>query len=460
MIRCLAMILLTVLIATGVLAQPARRIKPPHILLIGIDTWRGDHLGCTGNEWIQTPHLDALAADGVAFSRCYATAPWTLPSFASIFTGLLPNRHGAVGGAYQKLGDDHHTLTEYLSVAGYETSGYVSINYLSPPFGMGQGFTGITPDGLDPALDRAERITWLGLETLRVRDLSQPNFLFLHYFDVHAPYDPPAPYTRMYYQGDELAPGTTVLDFVRSEKNRASNRDTEMYDWLGDVTDPEFVVKEYAAGVSYVDDHVGQLIAFLKQQGIYDRMMIIVVSDHGEHLGEHDLWYTHAEPWEECIHVPLIMKLPNNAYSGQVFDTPVSTLDMMPTVLDIMMLRAPDVDGRSLLPLIAGQTTGHRTQLISEQGASPENYMKTLIDWPWKLMVVRKDGTSESRLFNLNADPEEKMDLAQKHEAKLRQMERRLWRVIDPDSPIVENRSPIAADVDDATRQKLEALGY
>jgi len=460
MTRRLAMILLTVLIATGVLAQPARRIKPPHILLIGIDTWRGDHLGCTGNEWIQTPHLDALAADGVAFSRCYATAPWTLPSFASIFTGLLPNRHGAVGGAYQKLGDDHHTLTEYLSSTGYETSGYVSINYLSPPFGMGQGFTGITPNGLDPELDRAERITWLGLETLRVRDLTQPNFLFLHYFDVHAPYDPPAPYTRMYYQGDELAPGTTVLDFVRSEKNRAHNRGTEMYDWLGDVTDPEFIVKEYAAGVSYVDDHVGQLIAFLKQQGIYDRMMIIVVSDHGEHLGEHDLWYTHAEPWEECIHVPLIMKLPNNAFGGQVFDTPVSTLDVMPTVLDVMMLQAPDVDGRSLLPLIGGQTAGHRTQLISEQGASAENYMKTLIDWPWKLMVVRTDGTSESRLFNLNTDPEEKVDLAQKHEAKLRQMERRLWRVIDPDSPIVENRAPIAADVDEATRQKLEALGY
>jgi len=459
MTRHVLVSVILMLLAFGAVAQPAG-FQPPHILMIGIDTWRGDHLGCTGNDWIRTPHLDALAADGIVFSRCHSTAPWTLPSFASIFTGLLPNRHGAVGGAYQKLGDDHHTLTEYLDVMGYRTSGFVSINYLSQPFGMGQGFNQEAPPGLDGSLDRASRITWLSLEALRTQDLTLPTFLFLHYFDVHAPYEPPLPFSRMYYQGDELAPGSRVLDMVRSEQNRAANRDSEMYDWLGDVTDRDFPIKEYAAGVSYVDDHVGQLVAFLKAKDLYRDMLIIVVSDHGEHLGEHDLWFTHSEPWQECIHVPLIMKMPTNVFGGQTIDVPVSTIDIMPTVMNILSLEAPDVDGRSLLPLIAGQTAGHQTKMIAEQGASPDDYMKTLIDWPWKLMVVMKEGTSESRLYNLNADPGETIDLAQKHAAKTLQMERRLWRVINPESPIVENRVPIAADVDDATRKRLEALGY
>lgn len=461
MLRTLAL-LLPLLAAQAAAAQGSAAAGPPHVLMIGIDTWRGDHLGSTGNDWIETPHLDALAADGVAFSRCFSTAPWTLPSFASIMTGLLPYRHGAVGGEYQRLGEDHVTLAEYLAAGGYATAGFVSINYLTPDFGMGQGFNLPAPPGIDPALDRADRITWLGLETLRTRDLRRPHFLFLHYFDVHAPYDPPPPYDRMYYRGNEYAPGETVLEMVRSDRNKAPNRHTAMYDWLGDVTDPEFPIRQYAAGVSYVDDHVGQLVAYLKRRGLYDRMLIVVVSDHGEHLGEHDLWFTHLEPYQECLHVPLLIKLPNNAFSGRVIDTPVSTLDVLPTLLDALSVPPPaDVDGRSLLPLIAGRTQGHRTRLMAEQGAVPDSFVKTLIDWPWKLIVSqRPDEGRRVRLFNLNDDPGETRDLAAAHAAKAGRMERRLWRVFDPESPIVEGRRPLPADVDEATRRKLEALGY
>ncbi|HPF35297.1 sulfatase [bacterium] len=462
MLRTLRALLPALLLAAAAWAQAPDGFTPPHVLMIGIDTWRGDHLGRTGNDWIETPHLDALAADGVAFSRCYSTAPWTLPSFASIMTGLLPYRHGAVGGEYQRLGEDHVTLAEYLAAGGYATAGFVSINYLSPEYGMGQGYTVTAPPGLDLDLDRADRITWLGLETLRTRDLSQPHFLFLHYFDVHAPYAPPPPYDRMYYRGNETAPGPTVLSFVRSDANRAPNKTTAMYDWLGDVTDLQFPVKQYAAGVSYVDDHVGQIVAYLKQRGLYDRMLIVVVSDHGEHLGEHDLWFTHLEPYQECLHVPLLIKLPHNAFGGQVLDEPVSTLDVLPTVLDALTVRPPeDIDGRTLLPLIAGQTQGHRTRLMAEQGAVPGSFVKTLIDWPWKIMVSERPAEGRRvRLFNLNDDPYETVDLAAEHAAKAERMERRLWRTFDPENPIVEGRLPIPADVDEETRRKLEALGY
>lgn len=459
-VRILSMILLLAVLASAATAAGPARRGLPHVLIIAIDTWRGDHLAAAGNDWIRTPHMDALAADGVLFTRCFSTAPWTLPSFASIYTGLTPHRHGAIGGDYQRLGDDHHTLAEYFDQAGYRTSGYVSINYLSPAFGMGQGFNGQAPAGLDPDLDRASRITWLGLETLRTVDLRQPQFLFLHYFDVHAPYDPPAPYTRMYYEGDERAPGESVLSFLRSDRNAADNKDSEMYDWLEGVTDLDFGVKEYAAGVSYVDDHVGQLTAYLKSEGLYDDTMIVVLSDHGEHLGEHDLWFTHAEPYQECLHVPLFIKFPGNAFAGQVLDNPVSTMDVMPTILESLSIRPPDVDGRSLLSLCAGRGGATGSLLVAEQGSDPEDFSKTLIDWPWKLMAVREGGETTYRLFNLNDDPGETRNVADEFAAKAKRMERRLWRVFDPESPLVEGRMPIAADVDEETRRKLEALGY
>ena len=459
-------ILSTALLILATVAPGSAQQRPgppramPHVLLIGIDTLRGDHVGCAGNDWIRTPNIDALAADGVLFTRCFSTAPWTLPSFASIFTGKLPYHHGAVGYDHQRLGEGHHTLAEFFAVAGYQTSSFVSISYLTDQFGMGQGFTGVAPPGLDPDLDRASRITWLGLETMRTRDPKRPLFLFLHYFDVHAPYTPPAPFSGMYYEGDAKGAGDPVLDFLRSEANHARNRDSGMYDWLEGVTDLDFGVKEYAAGVSYVDDHVGNLMSFLKAEGLYDNMLIVLVSDHGEHLGEHGYWFTHAEPFQECLHVPLLIKFPKGSFAGSVVDAPVSTMDLMPTMLETVNIRPPEMDGRSLLALCAGLRSSVGSLLVSEQGGSEMGFSKTLIDWPWKLMYERKQGGESYSLYNLNADPGESIDLSAVNAAKTGMMKRRLWRIFDPENPLVEGRAAIPADLDDETRKKLEALGY
>jgi len=461
--RMMTAALLLILATTSVVSAQQRPTPPrkmPHVLLIGIDTMRGDHLACAGNDWIRTPNIDALAADGVLFTRCFSTAPWTLPSFASIFTGLIPYRHGAVGSDYQRLSDDYDTLTEYFDVAGYRTHGYVSINYLTEPFGMGQGFNSSAPPGLDADLDRASRITWLGLETVANHDMNRPLFMFLHYFDVHAPYTPPAPYTGMYYDGDAKGAGEPVLDFLKSDANTARNRDSGMYDWLEGVTDLDFGVKEYAAGVTFVDDHVGQLVASLKERGLYDDMMIVLVSDHGEHLGEHDLWFTHAEPYQECLHVPLMIKFPEGHFAGTVVDSPVSTLDLMPTMLETVNIRPPDMDGRSLLPLCAGRATSVGSLLVAEQGGHVDGFSKVLIDWPWKLLYSRSKGVEAYSLFNLNADPGETSDLSDEHAAKTKQMRRRMWRVFDPDNPVVEAGTAVSADIDEDTKRRLEALGY
>jgi arylsulfatase len=190
-------------------------------------------------------------------------------------------------------------------------------------------------------LEGGPLVTALGLATFDLpRD--KPLFTFLHYFDAHAPYAPPPPFARMYYEGDERAPGVPVLDFLRSSANAAPNRDGGMYDWLAGVTDLRFPAREYAAGVSYTDDHVGQIVAELKRRQRYDDTLIIVVADHGEHLGEHGLWFTHTLPYQETLHVPLLVKLPLCRAAGRLIDTPVSTLDLLPTLLDWLDLPAAE----------------------------------------------------------------------------------------------------------------------
>ncbi|MEW6744031.1 MAG: sulfatase-like hydrolase/transferase [Planctomycetota bacterium] len=124
------------------------RSVPPNLILVGIDTVRADRIGALGNNWIKTPHLDALAGEAIVFERASSTAPWTLPSFASIFTGLLPSEHGTTGGAYLRLSDKHTTLAELLRDKGYATRAFVAVDWLTEDFGLDRGF-----DELDAFLE-------------------------------------------------------------------------------------------------------------------------------------------------------------------------------------------------------------------------------------------------------------------------------------------------------------------
>ncbi|MCP4574038.1 MAG: sulfatase [bacterium] len=482
-VRILALALgLAALPATvAVPALPAgdqgRRAFRPHVLVLAIDTLRADHLHCLGKSDIATPHMDGLAADGVLFTRAHSTAPWTLPSFASIYTGLRPYRHGAIGGDYARLPRETGTMAEYLRGQRYATAAWVTINWLNAQCGMNQGFKhfrfiGSTArDGTAQASAITHQaMNWLdGKKTGRgrrskYRQPGQPFFAFVHWFDVHAPYTPPAPFDRMYYEGDEKAGGTPVLDLLLSNRNKARPKaqNAGMYDWLSGVTDLDFPVKQYAAGVSYVDDHVGRVLAKLKERGEYDDTLIILVSDHGEHLVDHGMYFTHKEPYQETIHVPLIIKLPRGVAHGRVIETPVSTLDILPTVLETCGLEVPgDLDGRSLLGLMRGEDVGGTSLLVSERGAAPDDFTKTLIEWPWKLMVIKKDGRVENRLYHLEDDPGEIHDVSRRHQQTAERLRERMWTLHDPESPLLavpgEERP---AELDAAEREKLRALGY
>ncbi len=444
-------------------ADPAAELRgdgpSPPVVLLAIDTLRGDHLGCDGMEGLRTPRIDALAADGVRFSRCYSAAPWTLPSFASVYTGLRPWRHGTVGGPRAVLADSFTTLAEHFAAAGYATGAAVTINYVGPDFGMTQGFERVTDFSVASHRDQGLKVTNEGRK-LAAAWRDRPFLMLLHWFDVHAPYTPPAPFDRMYYAGDEKAPGAPITDMLLSDANRAPNSAGGMYDWLAGVTDLEFPRRQYEAGVSYVDQQVGRVLDRLVELGLYDKALIVLFADHGEHLGEHDIWFTHSLPYVEAVRVPLIVKLPGGREAGRVVDETVSTMDILPTLLDAAGLPTPDgLDGRSLAAPLLGMRDRGASLTLSEQGGMDDRWSKALVDWPWHAVLLHEDGDESLELYDLENDPAAATDLAPVRTEEVRRMRARLDAYIDPSSPVSAGGGQ-AVELDEDARRKLRALGY
>lgn len=450
-------------------------VKPVNVVILGIDTLRGDHLGIAGMPGLKTPNIDALAADGTYFARCQTTAPWTGPSFASAYTGLLPYHHGFYGREFYSLGLEQTTMAEIFAQAGYKTAAFVTVAYLTYAYGMSQGFQAgekFTDQG-------AGQEAWLvsrSADGFTKVHGAEPFFLMLHYFDVHAPYTPPAPFDRMYYQGDPRAPGEPLMTRLLDPAFNLLADRPDIYKWLEGVTDPAYPPAQYAAGVSYADLHVGRVVADLKAKGLYDDTLIVLLADHGEHLGEHGVYYGHSLPYEEVLHVPLVVKWPRAAgsrgrHAGTVIQERVSLLDVLPTVLQTAGLAIPEgLDGRSLVGLVGGKgeagTSGPRGRgslLIAEQGESPQQYCKTVTEEPWKLMLFWQEDRFRPVLFNLEVDPGELRDLAAQQPQIVQRLSDRLWQVFDPATPlsrVTQERPPSPVPLSEEDRKKLKSLGY
>jgi arylsulfatase A-like enzyme len=264
----------------------------------------------------------------------------------------------------------------------------------------------------------------------------------------------------MYYRGDEKAPGEPINAILESEANPVDKRD-ELYGWLEGVTDWDYPVRQYAAGVSYVDHHVGLVLADLKEQGLYDDMLIVLIADHGEHLGEHGLYYTHTLPFQETVHVPLIIKWPGNMLAGHVVDEWVSTLDVLPTVLEQCGIGVPPgLDGHSLLPLLEAGAERPPSLLVAEQGSSQSKYCKAIVQWPWKYMLFSTRDRTLHNLYNLAEDPGERVNVAQQNPEVARRLDARLWEIFDRNTPLTSEKALPPLGITDETRRKLRALGY
>ena len=431
------------------------RTNLPNVVLISIDSLRADHLGSYGYDRQTSPNIDRLAAEGVLFTQAMSTTSWTLPAHVSLLTGLYPQAHDVLR-AREKLADSVPTLAEAMSAQGYATAAFVSAPFLNSSYGMNRGFEHYDDHSVDYE-NHADSHT--GSTSLRIHravdqwlrtNTEQPFFLLAHYWDVHYDYTPPPPYDRMFdpdYVGD-----ITSVDFEENPhiaKGMAAR----------DLT---HLAALYDGEIAYTDEFIGKLLDLLAELHIDDSTLVVITSDHGDEFFEHGGKGHFRTLFEEVLRVPLIIRFPNRRFSPQRIDEVVSLVDVAPTVLDFIGADSvPPMQGRSLMPLLSGETVSFPTTYASlkeARAAIRSNDHKYIYNF----------NTGISRLYDLDRDPSEHQNLLEPGtgspnlESKAAidalvdwlNVQRRYRRSL-PQAPSEANRA-----IDEDLVQELRALGY
>ncbi|MFQ6104089.1 MAG: sulfatase [Candidatus Glassbacteria bacterium] len=440
--------------------------KPPDVILIMIDTLRADHLSCYDKESIHTPNIDSMAEDGFLFGNIHCSAPTTLASTSSLMTSLHPRMHGAARNGFV-LDNSLLTLPEVFRERGYSTAAFIASFALHSSTGIDQGFSyfdeRFTSTLKSAVLQRrAEDVNDAVTGWLEAAP-SRPLFLFIHYFDPHQPYQPPAPYDQ---PSDSLnAPGITgSMEEVKSLRGYLARG--------GDVDDRVRRMHElYVGEIHYTDRAVGDLITLLERKKLYDSSLIIFTADHGETFWEHprreslDHGYT---VYETTTHVPLIIRWPGKIQPGRS-DILASNIDIAPTILDLIGMDIPEAfQGRSLKGVIGGETvseipvyseaTKPHEEIELEVPFRNDRKAKCIISGRWKLIWVPFMQDHEE-LYDIFKDPLETTNLISKmHDEKMTGNMRHLLRGWAAEVSEVAKNRPVV--MDEETRKKLEALGY
>jgi choline-sulfatase len=357
---------------------------PPDIFLITIDTLRADHVHCYGYTNGSTPALDALAKDGLRFTQAFTPSPITNTSHASILTGLLPGSHGVTDFAVP-LSTAHPTVAELLKARGYRTAAFIGAvildsKTLAPGFDRGFDFYDNFPEHASTK-SRWGRVERRGMVVAQHAEawLSQhpagPHFVWVHLYDPHDPYEPPAPYSQIYK--DHL----------------------------------------YDGEIAYADSALAHFVAYLKSSGKYRNSIIVVVGDHGEGLGEHHEDTHGIFLYDSTTHVPLIVKLPGGLSAGTAVTAQVRTVDIMPTLLELARAPAAEKrDGESLQPYFAGKNEAGRP-------AFGETDYPLRFGWA-PLRSVRSDGfkfieAPRPELYDLQVDAAESSNQYEARDARV-----------------------------------------
>lgn len=336
-----------------------------NVLVLSIDSLRADHLGCYGYRHNTSPNLDALAAEGVLAERCFCPVVPTSPVHTTLFTGQHPITHGIVAHGGDRVPDeDRPWLPTMLQGAGYTTCAVDNLRQIKPWFADGFEFY------LDPSHRHGH--TWsVPMSLLNTRLLpwlkshteEQPWFLFVHCWDPHTPYLPPRELRDMFYEGDDPCdPLNDSLDRFRRQyfHHWFSPWLDQLADDLGGgrrVTDRDYLAALYDAEIRSMDRHVGDLLDLLEETACADDTLLIVLGDHGEMLGENDIFFDHHGLYEPNLHPPLIVRWPNGGIEGgRRLDQLVQHLDLAPTILSAAGMELPEVtEGSDLLPLLTGR---------------------------------------------------------------------------------------------------------
>ena len=301
----------------------AKAETSPHILVLTVDTLRADMLGFSGGP-AKTPNLDALAAESQVFANCISASMLTSPSHASIFTSLYPRDHGIYDNA-SGIDDNITTLAEHLTSFDYATGAIINFPHLNPEISnLGKGFSEILPAKSEER--RAALTSALGLNMFDRLPNDKAKFLWLHYIDPHAPYDAPD-------HQHSSQPAHTPIDKAVASAPGFQKKNRWFQQAFKKFSTTEDLVNKYIAEIEHFDRGLGKLIRGLKRRGVYDNTIFVLTSDHGENLGEHDLYFHHGGLYRSTTHVPLLIKAPGQI-AGKDFSL-TQNIDIAPTILDL-----------------------------------------------------------------------------------------------------------------------------
>lgn len=385
-----------------------------NVLLIVVDTLRADKLGCYGSELGATPHIDRLAAEAVTFRRCYAHAPWTLPSFASMLTSLYPPQHGAGGHLpqFRGLPDSVRTAAECFRDGGYATASVINVEFLTEPFGMTQGFDHVDHQAYPNNIEvRSATETTNAAVTWLRRPRQGPFFLMVHYFDPHLVYSPPAAYRRRFAGPRDRKSADWV--FGTREQIIKYRRGSVQFD---DAT-IQRAEKLYNGEVAYTDSEVGRLLDTLDELELAESTIVVFTADHGEEFLDHGGFEHGHTLYEELVHVPLIIRDGGSAPSRAI-DTVVGHVDLVPTLCELTGVPGdPSFVGHSLGGLMAGEN-GDDHPIIFEGNfwGSP---LRGWLQGGAKLVLARAE---PPKLFDLVRDPAEKFNLYDSNPDRVRRV--------------------------------------
>lgn len=439
--------------STKGVASPAER---PPVVLITIDTLRPDHMGVYGYKRATTPKLDAWAAKGAVFEQAYTYWPKTRGSFVAIMTGKTAGESG-YSPKHPELHAFNPTLAETLQKAGYETAAFVDNANVAASLGYSRGFGAYVEMWADASLKdevaRTEAITQRGIAFVKAKAKGDGWFLWLHYVNPHAPYTPPAPFDAAFRDRPANDRALKVVDgfFGGIPKQWAIPGKTRLSDY----------VNAYDGEIAYADAKVDEVLRALEVTGALAKATVILASDHGESLGEHDYYFDHgANLFDPVQRIPFIV-LGRGAKAVRS-NALVSTLDIMPTVLDLAQVSFPSgLAGRSVMPFAAGRKESSRETLV---GANDRGH-QGIWDRRYKLVDTDPMATKSARqFFDRESDPAET-----RPRADLKATARKFELALD-DHRDVEFRSALRtrAQLDGkapaaqsrAECEQLKALGY
>jgi arylsulfatase A-like enzyme/tetratricopeptide (TPR) repeat protein len=424
-IRAISKILLTSLLAASLSLLPScarkKESSPMNVLVITIDTMRADHVGFYGDAKAQTPTLDRLARNGIAFRNCYTAVPLTLPSHCSIFTGRLPIAHGVRNNGFYRLGNDELTLARLLKDRGYRTAALIAAYVLMGKYGLNNGFDwyddALRSDELSGDFDSeipADQV-YKKFHKYMTSGLQAPFFLWVHLYDPHKPYHPPQEYAR------------------------------------------RFPNDAYRGEIAFTDSVIGQMLRDLQEQGLTENTLVVVAGDHGEAFGEHKEFGHGVFCYEEDVKVPLIFSNPKLFSQPRMVEERVRLIDIMPTALELLDMPVPaQVQGRSLKQLLRGKG----------ESALRDVYMETMYgkeENNWAPLTAMMSGSlkyislPKAELYDLLNDPREQQNLFLKKNALARKIDTQLAEFVRIHG---KKQASGRMELSATDKKQLQALGY